>query len=174
MKTGHQYNCQSGSSFSRSFTSTIPVANRRKGLMNTQNLEKMVRRICRNRFSGVFPSNHLPLWRSKCLLFIANTEDCTRKGEHWISIYIDEDANGEYFDSFGQPPNTIFKNYMDYNCKTWIYNGRKLQSVISDVCGHYCVFYCAYRCKGFSMQSIVSWFTTDTTLNDSLVYSFAS
>src|SRR6185436_12086975 len=141
--------------------------------MDTLQLLNMVKTFCGDSFAGVFPADHLPVpKKGTSCLFIANTEYCQQSGEHWICIYIGQNQIGEFFDSFGRPPDQIFKKYMNKHCKYWSYNNEQLQSAISSYCGHYCVFYCLYRCKNFSMHTIVSWFTSDTGLNDVLVEQF--
>ena len=142
--------------------------------MNTTDISSIMKKLCANEFTGVFPSNHLPRYvKGECVLFVANTDSCDRGGEHWISIYIDEFGNGEYFDSFGFYPQKSFNDYMSKNCKRWTLNARRLQSFNSDYCGAFCVFYCAYRCKRFNLDNIVSLFTNDYAMNDRLVFNFA-
>jgi hypothetical protein len=96
----------------------------------------------------------------------------SKPGSHWIVIFIDLKGRGEYFDSFGRKPTTLFENYLNKNCTRWIFNTRQLQSIVSSYCGFYCCFYCMLRCRGFDLTRIVKIFTGDTGFNDSIVRGF--
>ena len=139
--------------------------------MKTDELQKILQRLCGDVFMGVFPSNHLP-HPSREGIFVVNTDACNRPGEHWICIFVGLDGKGEFFDSFGRPPDGVFLSYMNMHCRRWTYNSLQLQSIASRLCGHYCIFYCAYHCKNFNVHTIASWFTSDTGLNDVLVHEF--
>ena len=65
-----------------------------------------------------------------------------------------------------------FKTFLDANCTAWIWNEKQLQSVISKLCGHYCIFYYLYRCRGVDVRKVAKMFTKDTSLNDSIVHHF--
>ena len=81
----------------------------------------------------------------------------------------------ERFDSYGQPPekyHTFFHDSLKHY--DWNFNKRELQSIWTDVCGQYCVFYLNQRVRGHSMNKIVHTFDVNTTLNDSKVLRFVS
>ena len=140
--------------------------------MNTREIEKFLTadRICQRIFQGVFSMDTLPC---NPRLLICNTDPSTKAGEHWIAIYVDEYGRGEYFDSFGRPPNEHFASYMNKHCGlSWTFNKRQLQSIISSFCGHYCCFYCMYRSRNVDLNAIVKHFTNDTSFNDSIVHAF--
>ena len=137
--------------------------------MNGLQIERFVRRFCRDKFQGVFSCDTLP---PNPQLLVCNTDPHDKPGTHWIVIYVDKNGRGEYFDSFGMEPPVVFKDYMNKHCRNWTFNRRKLQSVLSRFCGHYCCFYCVYRYNGFSMRKIVTMFTNDVTVNDVLVHKF--
>jgi len=79
---------------------------------------------------------------------------------------------GEFFDSFGRPPDDPFRTFLNDNCNYWIYNDRHLQSSISRFCGHYCIFYCLFRCRGINVNAIANKLTLDTGLNDYLIHKY--
>ena len=87
------------------------------------------------KFCGVFPSDKL----SRTI----ERYPCTKPGTHWIGIFLTSPQNGEWFDSYGKPPEfygPVFMEFMNKHCDEWEWNDRKLQSDWSDVCGHYCIF----------------------------------
>lgn len=135
-------------------------------------IERCLRKLCGDIFIGVFACDELPKNTPKPALMVCNTDAGNLPGEHWISIFIDRDGRGEFFDSFGREPGHPFSGYMDKHCYYWTYNDRQLQSVLSSFCGQYCVFYCYRRSRGMNMNAIVNLFSGDTALNDYLVHKF--
>ena len=140
--------------------------------MNAVDIEKFLHidPVFRIKVQGVFSADMLP---SEPRLLICNTDPSTKAGEHWIAIHVDEYGRGEYFDSFGRPPNEHFTSYKNKHCSlSWNFNKRQLQSIISSFCGHYTCFYCMLRSRGVDMLRIVKHFTSDTGFNDSIVHGF--
>jgi len=137
--------------------------------MNTEEIGRVLRRVCANEFDGVFSADMLP---AKPHLLVVNTDASHKPGRHWVCMCM-ENGCGEYFDSFGQPPTANFERYLNRHCSSWTFNSRQLQSVISRFCGHYCICYCVLRSRGIDMSKIVNSFTTDTALNDVLAHRFA-
>lgn len=92
-----------------------------------------------------------------------------------VAIYFSQEGKGEYLDSYGIPPLIPgFYTFLEKNTVSWRFNDRTLQGPHSRVCGHYCVFYMLYRCRGRSMDSVVAMFDDDTNDNDDFVYRFIS
>lgn len=139
--------------------------------MKTDEIRHALRNV--RQFGNVYSVDTLP--RRPRGLLVCNLDVSYRPGTHWVVIYVDGDSGrGEYFDSFGRPPSAPIRAYLDRWCKRrWTYNDRQLQSVVSLLCGQYCIFYCALRDKGITLRQIVNCFTTDTALNDELVHAFA-
>ena len=103
---------------------------------------------------------------------VVNTDPSDEPGTHWVAFYFPSKGKGEFFDSYGHPPdyyNSSFKNFLERHSREWSFNNRKLQSVWSDVCGQYCIFYLIHRAPEKSMKKIVQLFGNDTVLNDSKV-----
>jgi hypothetical protein len=142
--------------------------------MNSEQIESALSGRCRGQFLGVYAKDTLPsrLPAQRPILLVCNTDKKSRPGTHWVSIFVDKDGKGEYFDSFGRAPGVIFARFLNRNCRVWVYNERQLQSVASYFCGQYCIFYCLYKSIGYDMNFIRSCFTRDTGFNDSLVHTF--
>ena len=106
--------------------------------------------------------------------YVINSDPSTEPGEHWIAVYFDKHGRGEYFDSYGLPPAFVgLKSYMDtYSLSDWIYNRKTLQALFSSVCGHYCVYFVLFRCRGVPLRAIVSDFTSNLSENDCCVSRF--
>jgi len=135
--------------------------------MNSAEIDKILRKICN--FKGVYPKDQLPPPPG---LIVVNTHPAAQPGEHWLSIWIDEEEHGELFDSLAQVPDKTLKSYMDKHCVNWTRSERQIQSVVSRFCGNYVIFYCAYRSIGFDLNAITAMFSNDTGLNDVLVHEF--
>ena len=138
--------------------------------MNTQQIERALERNSKTSktFCGVFPADQLPesLSTFPCG-FVANTDPSTKPGTHWVVFYFPTHNTGEFFDSYGEPPehyNKSFKTY--FNSVEWKYNTRKLQSSWTEVCGHYCIFYLYQRACGRNMSEIVNMFGNNALFND--------
>lgn len=142
--------------------------------MNTAEIRVILRKICKDSFLGVFARDRLPtkLPPRRPLMLVCNTDAYKMPGKHWIVIYIGEDSQGEYFDSAGAPPLREFASFLDIFSNSWTFNDIKLQSVISFVCGHYCIMYCILRYLNYDMFDIVACFTDDTALNDTIAHNF--
>ena len=129
---------------------------------------------CKPMFLGVFSSDCLPtnFDKSRPAIMVCNTDPHYKPGEHWVVLYVEDFSYGEYFDSFGRPPDVPFRRFLHRHCARWIFTDRHLQSVISRFCGHYCIFYCLNRARDRNLNAIVSMLTSDTGLNDYLIHQF--
>lgn len=133
--------------------------------MNTKEIDALMRNA--PSYRGTFSRDTIP---DVTGLMIVNTDPSHLPGTHWIAIFIDpRRQRGEYFDSFGRPPDEHFNNYMNAHCSNWIYNKRQLQSIVSKYCGYYCVVYCLLRSAGKDMISFIKIFSRDTGYNDVLI-----
>ena len=139
--------------------------------MNTQQIQKLLNAdlVCNRLFQGVFSSDTLPFHPR---LLISNTDPSYKPGTHWIAIYVDGSGCGEYFDSFGRPPDKHFECYMNTHRRKWNFNRVQLQSMISSFCGFYCCLFCLLRSRSLNMIGFVNMFTNDTGFNDLIVHSF--
>ena len=97
-------------------------------------------------FRGVFASDELPICAPTSSLYVCNTDPSTKGGEHWIVIYFDGKRRAEYFDSFGMHPTVAeVEEFMTKNSVVWTCNNVTVQDVLSDACGHHCVFFAIHR-----------------------------
>ena len=108
--------------------------------MNTVQIREALQQdpITSKKFCGVFPSDKLPqtVDRYPCG-FVANTDPSMEPGTHWVAFYFPSEQKGEFFDSYGQPPEQYSDSFGDsLEPYEWQFNTRRLQSAWSDVCGH--------------------------------------
>ena len=124
--------------------------------MDSRQIEIIVWRNKRARkyFKGCYPCDQIPRVNEFPALFIVNEDNRTQRGTHWTSIYLPSKDKAYYFDSFGCKPNPCISKYFEnFNCV--IFNHIPLQSVFSDVCGHYCIFFVLSICKGFNFNDVL-------------------
>ena len=131
--------------------------------------------ITSNDIRGIFPINLLEKYgevkRAKNNAFVCNTAIDSHPGQHWIAIFIDYNSNGEYFDSYGQPPNEIFSRFLDKHCTEWYWNDIILQSPFSSVCGQYCMYYIYGKSCNLQMTDITE-VLCEIEKKDKYVYDF--
>ena len=103
------------------------------------------------------------------LCLIVNTDLSSGEGEHWVALFLESPSRCEFFDSYGETP-SFYKLTLPTRCS--LANTRQLQSQISSVCGHYCLFYLTYRSRGLAPRLIFHCFTSRSLrCNDSSVRS---
>ena len=106
--------------------------------MNTLQLKRALERdtFTKKIFGGVFAADELPkTFDTFPYGFVANTDPSTEPGTHWVAFYFPSRDKGEFFDSYGYPPEHY--GFESYKIETW--NKYKLQSSWSNVCGQYCI-----------------------------------
>ena len=128
------------------------------------------------KFLGVYSSDTIPNFfktnkRGNDFSLIVNTDPSSEPGEHWVAFYIPKQGIVEYFDSFGREPNnsnfSIFLKNTDF-----LYNNIRLQSVLSNVCGQYCIFYILARHFNLDYADIIHLFSNNHSVNDNFVNEF--
>jgi hypothetical protein len=140
--------------------------------MNTREIDRFVRsdETCRGIFQGVFSAD-MSLYRTHHVCWCA--EPIPRKGLENIGSRSSLILNDEENMSIRLDENlSAFLKAMNRRCIGWIFNARKLQSVVSNYCGFSCCFYCMLRCRGFDLTRIVKSFARDTGFNDFIVHGF--
>ena len=108
-------------------------------------------------------------------LYIINTQPSYQRGEHWLAMFFSRDRQGEFFDSFGHPPDYYGEQllyFISRNSHSWIYNNYILQAPLSYLCGYYCLFYLIHRSCGIPMSTINHMFSLDRYENDFIVREF--
>ena len=134
--------------------------------MNDIRLNNILRRYrpLSNIFKGVFGKNELAAIPIPAYPFciISNESDFGTKGTHWVAIFFDKHGNCDYFDSYGQMPMPDTEMFIKHYAKGIIQmNKRQIQSLGSDVCGQYCIYYLSKRAVNQTMNQIISVFHED-------------
>ena len=87
--------------------------------MNTAQIDSALKQdpMISKTFCGVFASYRLPqtIETYPCG-FVANTDPSHKPGTHWVAFYFVSKEEGEFFDSYGYPPDhyqNSFKDFLD-------------------------------------------------------------
>lgn len=140
--------------------------------LNTQQLASYMLNdpFIREQFGGVLALDQLQYTHLKPKIYIVNTDPQNEPGEHWFCIYLN--CIPEHFDPAGVIPMSIVKNYLIVNGPNFLCNRQRVQSYFSETCGLYCLFYAYFRCRNYSFQSILSMFSNNLLLNETIVKFF--
>lgn len=128
-------------------------------------------------FIGVFAADQLPLptyisSHTPCA-YVVNTDPSGKAGTHWVAIFHPNKTSLEFFDSFGYDPHALGFNFSSFPVIN--YNVQQVQSNGSKVCGHYCIYFLAFRIHGYSFASIMTRLhSLSHSASDNLVYSFTN
>ena len=104
---------------------------------------------------------------------VLKQDESDGKGLPWVAVFVPYSGPLEFFDPFGESPET-YKNYFKY----WLEsigsrNERRCQSYCTTTCGEFCVYYRVKRLTGETMREIVQSFDTrNLYLNEILVHDF--
>ncbi len=112
-------------------------------------------------FKHVLPRDMLPPSVNYPSAYVVNTQGKKHPGEHWLAYYYNEDGNCDFFDSFGFSP--ILYGLTDFLDKTsikWKYNENQIQSLTSEFCGYYCVYFILLRSRNIPLETILKLFDT--------------
>jgi hypothetical protein len=105
---------------------------------NNIELNELCNRIFGKKFVGVFSSDTIPKLK-KNQSCIANLDDSSQPGSHWVAFYCNEHSRCYFYDSFGrsvksfknlQKRNKIMRESKDYDAE---------QEKIESNCGQRCI-----------------------------------
>ena len=75
----------------------------------------------------------------------------------------------DYFDTYIGGSQVLYEHLLIIGLDL---QSQNLTSVLSSFCGHYCVYFILFRCRGVSLHAIVSDFTSNLTENDRSISRF--
>jgi hypothetical protein len=98
----------------------------------------------RRGFLGVFARDRLPrISRSHFpCCYVANTDDSSKSGTHWVAFYHVTPNHCEFFDSYGKNPSFYL---FTQHCQ--LHNSLAIQRDTSETCGHHCVNFIIHRIR---------------------------
>ena len=116
--------------------------------MNSIQIEKILSNYkpLKGIYKGVFASNTIPLDMKVPFCFIANTMREGTTGQHWIACYSDSRNTIDYFDSLAEAAPVELQHFLDQFSQV-NKNTISLQSLFSEACGQYCIYFLVKRRK---------------------------
>lgn len=126
-----------------------------------------------NAFQGVYSINKLPTSiPHRPFLAIVNTHTHNLPGEHWLAIYIDENKNGELFDSLSLPVSNNLIHWLNGFTVKWKTNKRSFQHPLSAACGAFVLYFILNRLHVSNFEGITTLFTSSPFANEQFVEMF--
>lgn len=123
-------------------------------------------------FRGCFAADKLPIKFKKPAFFVVNTQESHLPGSHWVSIFVDTNKTGEFFDSLGGPPtiNHHIKFIKKHCKKKCIYNDIPIQGPFSIKCGQFSILYLLYKVRCKTINYFLNFFSRhDFEFNDRII-----
>lgn len=110
--------------------------------MNNNEIDTILKKNerTRNIYLGCFAADAIPSIDLYPFAAVINTDRVGYPGTHWVAIYAPNKRIIEYFDSFGDPPNPTIGTYL-LQFENIHLNRSVIQSVLSDVCGQFCIYF---------------------------------
>lgn len=147
--------------------------------MNSSQIHRLLDNLldpARVEFAGVFPRDKIPDQSADAKRFpycyVANTDNSSEPGSHWVAFYFSDPVSCEFFDSYGLHP------IADYHFRLRALEDLQMskhsyQSYASDVCGHFVVYFLSRRALNFPFLTILDSFLKGSPeYNDLLVRQF--
>lgn len=107
-------------------------------------------------FEGTFPCDQLPHPKAFPSAMIANLDDSSQPGSHWVALFFQNANKVYYFDPFGEPPPPgPLSAYLSQFGKV-IRNRCIFQPNDSIACGAFTVFLIYHLCIGKRFDEVLS------------------
>ena len=127
----------------------------------------------RQAFLGIYPNDRLPRTRLQPPVFvIVNTDVHNLPGQHWKVIFIDDNHQGEVFDSLATPLSNHVIRFMNEHTTQWTTNRCMVQHPMSSQCGAYVLYFITQRLKAGSLREVCFAFSSDLNLNERMIRRF--
>lgn len=86
---------------------------------------------------------------------VINLDYSNEPGSHWVGVFAFSKDLAYYFDSYGRGPSEDLQDYFS-RFAIFRYNKKMYQSLLSEVCGYYVIFF-IYLCSlGHTLNHITS------------------
>ena len=122
------------------------------------------------KFNGVYSRDNLP--KIKDGAYIINLDEYSDIGTHWVSLWVNDNNNVTYFDSFGVEhiPKEIKAFIKIKNIKTNIF---RIQAYDSIMCGYFCIGFIDFMLKGKTLTEYTNLFSpNDFKKNDDIILNY--
>lgn len=124
--------------------------------MNTLQIDNALRRnkVTRQSYMGCYASNKLPKCKKFPCSLVANTDEASEPGTHWIAIYAPNRLHVRYFDSLDGDEVPNIHAYLTANFVNVTRQKFRVQSPRSTVCGYYAIYFIYMSCLNYPYRAI--------------------
>ena len=125
-------------------------------------------------FLGIFAIDTLPQRISTLpVLLIVNNDTSNLSGQHWKSIYISCERQGEVFDSLATPVSIALEKWMNTFTLNWTCSTLTIQYPLSPSCGAYVLHFVLHRLGEASLKNYTEkYFDSELHINETRVRRF--
>lgn len=124
--------------------------------MNTAEIDYILLNnpLTRRIYKGCFPSDQLPKCRRFPCAMVANLDDSTEQGTHWVALFAPNRKHVYYYDSLAGPTVVNILQYLHENFRKITRIIKPLQARGTSVCGQYAIFFIYMSARGFPPDRI--------------------
>ena len=124
--------------------------------MNSRTLSQILssNSVTAPHFIGTYPIDQIPTATKYPTSIVVNLDTSAEVGSHWVGLFIKSPTHALYFDSYGLKPEDQLLDYLK-GFTTVTINIFTLQSLISNVCAKFVIFFIFMCSKGYSYESIL-------------------
>jgi len=145
--------------------------------MNTNQLMRILNNIVHDSFFfDVIGSDRLyevyHRLKDTPLALVINTDPEDKPGSHWVALFRCKFGRVEFFDSYGDPLSKLSKNFNFLKSLNPVENCKSVQSLQTNTCGKFCIFFLWKRLNGCSYSSIINTFGCSKNRNEMIVRRF--
>ena len=126
-------------------------------ILSVLNSDQAVKQI----LLGVFPLDFLPVINTYPAALVINLDPSHMPGLHWVALSFNKSGTCNYFDSYGLKPSDSIKQFKLKNAKKYVYNNKQVQRFFSSTCGHMCIYFLIWQCRGIPFANIVNSMSSD-------------
>ena len=125
--------------------------------LSALDLELFLRKYAPVSWAGVYSYDDFTPRKAKHLpiSLIVNTRPSSDPMGHWIAMYVDENYNGYFLDSFGVSPFGKYHNFLAKNASHVYYNTLVLQ-FNQYSCGQHCAYFICQMSSGRTFEEILN------------------
>lgn len=141
--------------------------------MNTNTITKLLEECdaTRQNFIGCFPIDHIPAIHPLPASMVINLDPSTQRGSHWVACYACSPFVVYYFDSLAMEPPVEIAQYLNRFTHSHR-NKHMIQSMSTNVCGEYCIYWIYWMSIGIPNQKILKSLENSRPDSDHLVKNF--
>lgn len=146
--------------------------------LNTSQIRSVLNQIIPSTIkSDVYAADELKFVKGNQFAIVVNSDRAELPGQHWLAIYKDKNSRVmEFFDSFAIPIEFYDNNFVKFLRERFASvkcSNLQLQSLESECCGQFCLYFLYYRVNGYSFEDIIKSFSVKNyKLNDRIATNF--